>query len=719
MSRAGSAPRMRGSHGHGHGATQPRPHHQQQAQPSQQQARPQRPHSSSVLSPRSASFASWSSSPSPSPSHSYSQSQAPSPSWHSSTAAAAAEAAAIFASSEALSPRRAAARCRSAGFVHPSGTAPLRLLGVADCLTPRSAAAAALAPPDTLAAALSSTGAPFYARLPPELWGEVLAFLDVSAVLASLARLDRTGARLALEPDAWVRVDFAGMAAALAVAVGPNSGGGGSGGGGGGGVNHSDDAALSLRASLHHTSTTARLMSLAPRWWRLRALDLSGLTPLVCDAFLARLVSAAGAGVRAQWALGLERLSLARCVAVTDAGMEALASCCGALRALDLSWAGLVTLRGLGALLDRCGPTLARLVLNRCHAMGDGAMHLLARKAPRLRDLDLTFCGSLTDAGVAALTAADSVCFRPRAAAAVASGDSDAEEGGGAEGAEGEGAQAHPGLQRLCLRWCRQITDESIRLICAPYPHPSPSANPAGSAAQTDSEWPSDATGEDGIERANVVSPVAFGEEERSCALVHLNVDHCSLLTDASLQHLSKSARSLRSLSAVYCPRLTPASLRYLASGATTQLRSLVLDHCDNFRAYFAASNSAVLRGLLLPAVPAAAASASASAAGRRVHPLAQLRLLSWRTCGHAGLERSRHAEIEAECCNGLAGPSPASGGAGDDDARESGSDGNNVLEWIRAAPSGTSSTPRSSPPPSARSRSISSAAARALAVRP
>ena len=681
VSRAGSAPRMRASHAHSHshgqGAAQPRTH-QSQAQ----QARQQRPHSSSVLSPRSGAFSSWSPSPSP-----FSAS-----SWHSSagassSAAAAAEAAAIFASSETLSPRPATtARCRSAGFAASptAATAASRSAGVSvhthpESLDSTSATATATAPPCTLAASLGAHGSPFYAQLPPELWGLILGFLDSSAVLCRLGRVDRTGARVAREPDAWVSVSFAGFGAAMA-AAGPSSSGGSGG----------SDAALTLRASLLSTTTTTRLLGLVASWSCLRDLDLSGLCSLVDDTFLSRVVEAAGERVRAHWSRGMERLSLARCGAVTDAGLRALAPCCGALRALDLSWVGLVTPVGLAAVLERCGPALERLVLNRCHALGDGGLRELARGAPRLRELDLTFCGGVTDAGVAALTSPESVCFRPRAA-------DDEVEG------QGEGGQAHPGLQRLCLRWCRQITDESVRLLCAPHRYPP--------IAATD-----DAPEADGIDRANVASPSALpggddqGGKMRSCALVSLNLDHCSLLTDSSLLHLSKWAPSLRTLSAVHCPRLTPASMAYLADGVTTQLRSVILDHCDQFRAYFAVANRAVLRSLLLPAGPAAADSAPAPAAGGRVriHPLAQLRLLSWRTCGHAGLERSRHAEIEAECCNGLAGPA-ASGGAGGDDEGDggtaAGSDGNNVLDWIRAAPSASSSTPRSSPPPSARSR--------------
>jgi hypothetical protein len=383
---------------------------------------------------------------------------------------------------------------------------------------------------------------------------------------------------------------------------------------------------------------------------------------------------------------------------------------------LDLSWLGAMTSRGLDHFLTRSGAKLRRLVLNRCAALDDAALKAVALRAPCLRELDLTFCSAITDRGIAFLAGKESRCFRARREGG--GGDEDGAAGSTPSGSSSHRRHSqthhtsserghnsselhHPGLQMLTLRWCRQLTNESIRLLMEPPAanaveenddaeegaHTRNAAQPNPARAQKDQLTDGfclAANTPNSIVTAAAAGPLKQQQQRHrpsSNSLTSLNVDHCGLLTDASFLLLSKHAVHLRSLSAIYCQNLTSAALRYLAVGRTESLSHLVLDHCDAMAPLLlhpSARSVGTLRTLVY--------GCNGGAGG-----LAHLRVLRWRTCTHAAQTRTRHLEVEAECSNGYAGPArtssttspPMMHGSNSQLASAAEEDGN-VLAWLR-----------------------------------
>lgn len=505
--RSSSKPRPKSTSGnrpHGNGSGnfnfKPRigsaPHHRL----TQQQQR--RPQSSGMLSPRSPS-------------------------------AAAQEAAAIFASSAA----------------HAVDAFPAR---------PRASAdeAPTLLPLDPPARSLFlSRDSPFFSRLPDELWSEIMSLLGGgSSLLCGVARLNREASRAVRDPEWWRHVKLGtGFAARLVMqqrASNQNAVCGGGSSSNGGDRLHPELSALRSGPS---TNLPSRLLALSTRWSLMESLDLSGVGAVLTDDFFVALTGNSGGSVARRfintgnssndggsvaaryWARSLRSLSLARCTLVTDATLAALAPCCLSLRSFDLSGLSLLTDEGFAAFLaqirgtrgrkdqrrngraQRFGSQLQHLKLNRCYGLGDGALEALAAHAPRLQDLDLTFCNRVTDAGLAALGSL--------------MGSRESEIKGVSTSSTRD---ATPGLRQLSLRWCRSITDVGVRsLFCA------------------------DRADEDDQNGSTTVLNAPRRSSSSSSVLSYLNVDHCSLLTDESVACIAAhGASALRQLSMVFCTKV-------------------------------------------------------------------------------------------------------------------------------------------------------------------
>mmetsp|Transcript_19470 Transcript_19470/g.58847 ORF Transcript_19470/g.58847 Transcript_19470/m.58847 type:complete len:617 (-) Transcript_19470:3229-5079(-) len=99
----------------------------------------------------------------------------------------------------------------------------------------------------------------------------------------------------------------------------------------------------------------------------------------------------------------LTHLSLARCFKVTDAGVEIVVAALPQLESLNLK--ALYRLSDAGVAACARLPHLTALNLTSCRKVTDAAMGSLAAGAPCLRDLKITDCFLIGDAGLTAATA--------------------------------------------------------------------------------------------------------------------------------------------------------------------------------------------------------------------------------------------------------------------------------------------------------------------------
>ncbi|KAF8561848.1 hypothetical protein P879_08472 [Paragonimus westermani] len=135
--------------------------------------------------------------------------------------------------------------------------------------------------------------------------------------------------------------------------------------------------------------------------------------------------------------LHLTTLEIARCSAVTDIGLTAIARACNKLEKLDLEDCGLVTDTTLAKLAVHC-PHLNNLILSHCDQITDEGIARLAEGLcgpDQLQELAMDNCPLLTDT---ALEHLGSNCRR---------------------------------LQRLDLYDCQQITKQGIFNLESQYPH--------------------------------------------------------------------------------------------------------------------------------------------------------------------------------------------------------------------------------------------------------
>jgi hypothetical protein len=339
-----------------------------------------------------------------------------------------------------------------------------------------------------------------------------MQFLDTTTLLTIVSRLDTVSRRLVSDQEVWRYVTLGGSGLALTPNMNVSSG---------------PDAHLASKAS---ALALDRVLSLTSRWTLVYTLDLSGAGAFLRDDFFIKIEQ----HPLPYWSFSLRELSLARCTLLTDASLQILASVCSSVTKLDLSWCSQITDEGFETIVESCGPSLRVCVLNRCHGLTDAALGTLANHASALVDLDLTFCTNLTDHALELLAATDSRCFYPII---------DTEAGADLTAVNlPTTLPVYTGLQKLSLRWCRKITDIGIQFLMCGGVAPEPTD---GRVMHTDVD--------DNLPPLLTSIPLVPSAAYRANALRSLNVDHCSLLTDRSMMHISKSALHMRELSAIYC----------------------------------------------------------------------------------------------------------------------------------------------------------------------
>jgi hypothetical protein len=128
-------------------------------------------------------------------------------------------------------------------------------------------------------------------------------------------------------------------------------------------------ASLATHQGFHVPTSLFETLAVACRG--LRCLELHADNATVEDACLTRLVAA---GIR------LRRLLVHNCFSLTDASLQAMAAqlAAGQLTELELCWCGSLTDGGVAAVLGRAADRLERLTLNNNYRLTDAVLYALA-----------------------------------------------------------------------------------------------------------------------------------------------------------------------------------------------------------------------------------------------------------------------------------------------------------------------------------------------------
>jgi hypothetical protein len=173
------------------------------------------------------------------------------------------------------------------------------------------------------------------------------------------------------------------------------------------------------------------------------------------------IVSLAKAGIR------LQRLLIHNCFSLTDVSLAAVAAGlrAGQLRELELCWCGSLTDKGVAAVLARSG-RLERLTLNNNFRLTDAVLHAVAAplaanggdcRPPSLTSLNLNFISNISDPGVGAVLAAGAGRnLRQVSLRYTAVTDATLERL----------ADSCPHLAELDLKLCRLITEKGVKAVC-------------------------------------------------------------------------------------------------------------------------------------------------------------------------------------------------------------------------------------------------------------
>lgn len=138
----------------------------------------------------------------------------------------------------------------------------------------------------------------------------------------------------------------------------------------------------------------------------------------------------------------LQKLNLCKSK-ITDSSIFKM-SCLIALLEIRLQWCTGITDKGVRSLVRNC-PKLRLLDLKSC-AVTDDSLASIAEMCTELRELDLSWCPGFSEAGLLQLVPVLRSGMTVDGASVV------------------RGAQC---LERLCLEWCLQITDRTLRALHA------------------------------------------------------------------------------------------------------------------------------------------------------------------------------------------------------------------------------------------------------------
>ncbi|KAL6072289.1 UV-damaged DNA-binding protein rad7 [Balamuthia mandrillaris] len=230
----------------------------------------------------------------------------------------------------------------------------------------------------------------------------------------------------------------------------------------------------------------------------------------------------------------LKQLSLARCVLVSNAGLEAIAKRCPNMEDLNLAQLHRPTVDGLLSLLSGC-PRLHCLQLAGWQQLDDHTLSQLLAEAQRtghrttLTALTLKNTG-ITSKGLSLLAGSNGIVDR-----SVASG--------GEKVDDGEASSIPlPNLEVIDLRWLKDWDGETVAAV----------ARQCKKLHSIDVAWCSNIVDDSLLDRLGK----AFGER-----LQHINLEMCFSISDAGVDSLCQYCPNLKHLRLKNCQHLTDQSL--------------------------------------------------------------------------------------------------------------------------------------------------------------
>ena len=214
-------------------------------------------------------------------------------------------------------------------------------------------------------------------------------------------------------------------------------------------------------------------------------------------------------------------------------------------------------------LVQRNGVSLAasvrRISLSGCGRLTDRGLALIARRCPRLEELEVQWCAGVTNGGLLDLTQRcpglhhlDVTGCPMVSAVSVQTQDR-------GPGAHARGQPHHLGLTYLDLSDCPHVDDTSLRLVVESCP-------------QLQYLY---------LRRCSQITDAALRSISSYCLMLReLSVSDCPLVTDTGLSELGRLGPSLRYLSVAKCDQLTDAGVRTLARHCY-RLRYLNMRGCE------------------------------------------------------------------------------------------------------------------------------------------
>ncbi|CAG0900151.1 unnamed protein product [Cyprideis torosa] len=221
----------------------------------------------------------------------------------------------------------------------------------------------------------------------------------------------------------------------------------------------------------------------------------------------------------------LRHLDLSSCEAITDDGLTSIAKGCPLLESLNISWCDLITEQGTEAIARGC-QRLKSVTARGCAFLTDSAICKLARYCPLLEVINLQGCRALSDRSIEAI-----------------------------------GEHCH-NLRYLCLSNIPSITDASLVVVAR------------GCLYLTTLE----------VAGCSLLTDVAFQALAKNCHFLDkMDLEECSLITDSTLSHLAVGCPRLEKLSLSHCDLITDDGIHALGTStcASEHLTVLELDNCS------------------------------------------------------------------------------------------------------------------------------------------
>lgn len=218
-------------------------------------------------------------------------------------------------------------------------------------------------------------------------------------------------------------------------------------------------------------------------------------------------------------------LNLASCN-VSNLSLEAIGQNCPNLKLIDISNCNRITPKGIESLVKKC-KNLLSFISVACgpNTINDEALAVIGEHCHQLKLINLNGCFAVTDQGVKCL------------------------------------AEGCPRLVNCCLSKCHTITDQSL-ISLGQFCHHLRTL---------------------GLNDCQHVTDNGFQVLAQNCNLLeNLDLEDCALITDQTLYHLTSNCPNLKRLALSHCDKITDEGIKYIGKNVNVSesIQYLELDNC-------------------------------------------------------------------------------------------------------------------------------------------